>query len=477
LIAASDGELPDLGAESLAQVGRLKGVAGVLRRAATPSLALATYLFERAGWLRELLHDDSPAGMRQRATLGQVADLAREFGGRPALTGDDMAAFIEFVRISLESGDLGASDEVLTASDVVHVLTVHRSKGLEWPVVLVPNLAVGRFPLTERDPLPLPPGLVHGVVSDEGVEESCLFYVASTRARDHLILSRAEKYGRSTAVAAPFLQPLVEALEPPGYLSSRRAGPFEEPLASPAPSTEPSVFVREFPLAALEAYQQCGQRAKYEYVYGLHGDERGYGRFHGAVYATLAWIASEVSSGSPPGVEAALAELARHWEGSGLDDHWYEKGFRRRAQGIVRAFATRSLTGSRVAMRHHATLHVGDGEWSVEVTVDEVEEQDGRHIYRRHHFGPPAKSHRDRDDRLPLYAALHQQLHGDAPFEIRLHYPFYGGDILVSLTARVVSNHLTKMAKLIHAVEAEQFAPNPSRDRCSHCPFNLICPA
>ena len=38
----------------------------------------------------------------------------------------------------------GEADFVLNAVDLT---TVHRAKGLEWPVVLVPSMTAGRFPL------------------------------------------------------------------------------------------------------------------------------------------------------------------------------------------------------------------------------------------------------------------------------------------------------------------------------------------
>ena len=43
-------------------------------------------------------------------------------------------------------------------------------------------------------------------------EEACLFYVALTRARDEVILSRADYYGRMQYRASPFLAPIREAL-------------------------------------------------------------------------------------------------------------------------------------------------------------------------------------------------------------------------------------------------------------------------
>lgn len=141
----------------------------------------------------------------------------------------------------------------------------------------------------------------------------------------------------------------------------------------------------------------------------------------------------------------------------------------------MRAFSERLAPGSRVTIRRRAALRLDDGR-VVEVNVDEEEVRDGKHIYRRYHFGRPAKSHKD-DHRLALYAALHRQDHADVPFEVRLYYPLSGLEQPSDPTARVISNRTGKMAELIRAIEAGGFRPKQSLERCPPCPFNLICPA
>lgn len=63
--------------------------------------------------------------------------------------------------------------DVLDAFNRVQLSTVHRAKGLEWPVVVVAGLTKGKLP--------------H--VSGCAKEERRILYVAVTRAQDHLILS------------------------------------------------------------------------------------------------------------------------------------------------------------------------------------------------------------------------------------------------------------------------------------------------
>lgn len=480
LYAARDGEVEGLTAEGQAQADRLRRLAGALGHQPTPWYVIASYVFEHASWVRTLLGDTTPAVQRRLSTLGQLAGLVRDFAARAALAGStDTRAFLDFLHASMEAGELGTSDDALTTSAAVHVLTVHRSKGLEWPAVFVPNLAQSRFPLDgDRTPLPLPPGLVHGedALADE-VEEACLFYVAVTRARDELTLSRAERYSRNTPDPAAYLDHLVDALQPSGYLRLV-AAPSLLPAAPESSTERPDgwAFTGAATFRDLETYEDCPKRFQYERVYRLGSDERGYLSFHNAVYAVMSWAAACAAVGDPPDPAAAVAKLAARWADTGLAEHWFGAAYRRRAERILQTFAGRLRPGQQVAIRHQVPLQLGNR--TLVLTVDELEEiPDGRRIWRRHHFGHPAQSHHKTDHHPALFTAAHAQHYGATPYEVRLYYPMHDRDEPAAPTAQVIRNRTTKMVQLMGDIEVGRFPPKPSSERCSTCPFVFICPS
>ncbi|MEW1723388.1 ATP-dependent DNA helicase [Streptomyces sp. NPDC093109] len=127
------------------------------------------------------------------ALFDAAARAERRTGGRGALN------FLE----ELDAQDIAA--DTLTRRtvrpDAVRLMTAHRAKGLEWPLVVVAGVQEGLWPdvrrrgsLLEADRIgrdglaePLTPGALL-------TEERRLFYVAATRARDRLVV---------TAVKAP----------------------------------------------------------------------------------------------------------------------------------------------------------------------------------------------------------------------------------------------------------------------------------
>ena len=102
---------------------------------------------------------------------------------------------------SLTAGD--ESNAVLEALDAVNLMTVHASKGLEFPIVFVVNLAKGAAGFPKPVRVSNEDVSVGPFVSEMDEEERFrereetkrLLYVALTRARDRLYLSATVKDG------------------------------------------------------------------------------------------------------------------------------------------------------------------------------------------------------------------------------------------------------------------------------------------
>jgi DNA helicase-2/ATP-dependent DNA helicase PcrA len=163
--------------------------------------------------------------------------------------------------------------------DCVDVLTVHQSKGLEWPVVFMPGLVQGRFPSKfagqGQDWLipesAFPPDSRRRYEGGE-VEERRLFYVAMTRARDVLYLPRFKRL-KINFKPSPFLVEVAGA-DPP--IAS--ALPLPEPFTPSADEAQeqPTVSFSELAL-----YEQCPLRFRFSNSLGFQPQlvtELGYGK-------------------------------------------------------------------------------------------------------------------------------------------------------------------------------------------------------
>ena len=103
------------------------------------------YRFLRAsGLLASLVGTDTPAAEEQLQNIARFFEIVRS---QSALLADDRAAFVApHLATLIEAGDDPATAELDPDADAVAVLTVHKAKGLEFPVVFLPGMVAGRFP-------------------------------------------------------------------------------------------------------------------------------------------------------------------------------------------------------------------------------------------------------------------------------------------------------------------------------------------
>lgn len=96
--------------------------------------------------------------------------------------------------------------------DAVDLTTVHRAKGLEWPVVFIPSMTANRFPTTRAGEVQdwLVPRTLFAADRYEGgdADERRLFYVGLTRARDWVSVSRHDRVTTKTVRASPYYREL-----------------------------------------------------------------------------------------------------------------------------------------------------------------------------------------------------------------------------------------------------------------------------
>ena len=131
---------------------------------------------KKSGLVLELKKDGTPEGVSKIENIEELLNGIRDFvEGQKELAGakGSLSEFLEDVALATDFDNEKESD-----SDSVYLMTIHLSKGLEFPVVFIVGLEEDLFPsalsLSTRSELE---------------EERRLFYVAMTRAEQRVVLT------------------------------------------------------------------------------------------------------------------------------------------------------------------------------------------------------------------------------------------------------------------------------------------------
>ncbi len=189
----------------------MKDLAG--RASAMPVRAILDEVISRSGFIAHL--DAMPDGATRKQNVAELLAGASAFDAERS---GGLPEFLERAALASESDQVGAN------GGRVALMTLHTSKGLEYPVVFMAGMEEGLFPhQRSRD------------ADDDLEEERRLCYVGMTRARELLYLTNTltrELYGqRNEARPSRFVQEIDRAL-------IRRIAPAEQKppfIRPPAP--------------------------------------------------------------------------------------------------------------------------------------------------------------------------------------------------------------------------------------------------
>jgi DNA helicase-2/ATP-dependent DNA helicase PcrA len=478
-----------------------------------------------SGILGRLAQAESVAAEEELGNIARFFEIVRT---QSALLADDRAIFLaRHLGTLIDAGDDPATADLDPDADAVAVLTVHKAKGLEFPVVFLPGLVAGRFPVAARkETLGLPVELVEELLPEGDFqlqEERRLFYVAMTRARDELVVSHAADYGGNRARrVSPFV---IEALDAPlagTWDSSWRVSPpmerlegFEPRPAVAEPPPAPVTGPLSLSHSAIDDYLTCPLKFKFGHVLRIPTAAH-----HSLVYgAALHAAVQQFHRRQARGEVMSQLELNEAFEAAWTNDGFLSREHEaarleagraalarfREAQlvpgSVVPAWVERefsfSLGGDRIRGRmDRVDIEPADGSAAADPAValaiasaraDVIEptfELLGRERvtitdYKSSDLRDPVRAkQRTRDSlQLQIYAMAYEAMTGRLPDAVQLYFLDSGLVSRVEVDEQRLAKARTRMATAAAGIRARDYEPSPSPLACTYCPYREICPS
>jgi hypothetical protein len=361
--------------------------------------------------------------------------------------------------------------------NAIRLMTIHGSKGLEFPVVHVPGLnadTMPKRPHMSRPKCPPPDGMIEGAtgsaekefLASHEEEQDCLFYVAMSRARDRLRLYSCSHSGNRSRPISSFMARLGTDISQVPVIPTRELP--EDPSKRPVPIG----FAEACSWQAwhFDTYDGCPRRLLYEHVLGVRGaiERTPYRHVHDAVRKLCQSI---VEAGGLPD-DSELERLAheacndRH-----LSEHGYFDDFKRFAAAMVQFFGASRRDLEPVERR---ALSIEFGADRVQVLPDDVLKGPEGHLVRRVQTGHFKKNAESKFAARALVMAARDAF-PDAKVQI-LHL----ADRMttdVAPDAAQEGKDKGKMKEILASIRGGAFPTKASSFTCPGCPALFICDA
>ncbi|HAV45401.1 UvrD-helicase domain-containing protein [Halomonas aquamarina] len=444
-----------------------------LKPEATPWRAFASLYLDRTRLAARYAHGLTEKEPLSAIALWQLQNFLRstyiERRGYPV---GDLLDHIRRLVILSDERDLRDLPVAAQSLDAVRLLTIHKSKGLEFKAVHMPSLSAGSLPQSANQIRALSPP--NGLIGGEGIrgldalkpghdeEQECLFFVALSRAEDRLFLYAPSKQrgvqsrgGAKSQKSSPFIDRLGDTVSIEAPLAANEV----PPLLSSCVDVQFEETVTLTP-AQLALFDKCPRRFLFTHVLKLGGrrTESAFMQMHAAVQGAIDALLNGPSNEIPD-----------------FDEYWQARGPAENANAEDYEVAGRRLFDFLITLRKSdkplalCDFEIDIGAAKIVVKPDDyVERSDGRLVFRRIWTGRKTSNATE-----SLDAAAYQLAAGrDAEVE----FVFLTDEVAapISLSQKKIKNRQDKIVDAVGKILSGDFPPNPNRT-CPRCPHFFVC--
>ena len=404
---------------------------------------------------------------------------------------------VDWIDLSRELGESPlASDLDWTEINAVNILTVHSSKGLEFPVVFLVNLVSRRFPSTERsEQIPISEDLIKEILPEGDYheqEERRLFYVGMTRAKDRLYFTAADYYGegkREKKLSLFISEALGDTksaekknIKQLSFLSYGHSG---EVIKS---KEMPKVKIDYLSYSQINTFKTCPRYYKLKYILKIPTSPTAALSFGSSMHATMRDFYSQVEKGEKPTAKLILALLDKNWINEGYSTRSHERKMRSRGEIYLKNYLKKEFDPSNLPIAleedfsvplilpHERPLRIGGRMDRVDINengiLEIVDYKTGERI--------PSQRDVDKDLQLTFYALaatlIREKPFEKSPEEIKLSLYYFDKQEKISTrrTKKELEDAIKEIFEWRKKIENSNFEC-ANTYMCKNCEYKSLC--
>jgi DNA helicase-2/ATP-dependent DNA helicase PcrA len=390
-----------------------------------------------------------------------------------------------------------------TRNNAVNILTIHSSKGLEFPFVFVVNLVSQRFPSRDRkEQIPVPSDIIRETLpqgNENLQEERRLFYVAMTRAKDKLYLTASRFYGdgkRARKISPFVIEALGEAAidaivkkqtvaDTGQQLSLLEV--LNDNLAQEKAPIIPEKVVTHTPTyisySQLQTFHVCPLHYKLRYILNVPSPASPALSYGVSVHSSLRDFFQLMQEKEPLTANRIHALLEQNWIKVGYESKKHEQQAYDQADTMLLSFAKQTLAEPPQTIGIELPFNFSLDKLKIGGRIDRIDQlPDGKIEIIDYKTGPnvPTEKKVKEDFQLSFYALAATQMRdgilNKQPEEIILTLYYLEANKKLSTTRSAADLEIAKekILALVDEISHSDFRCSGGR-LCKDCEYKMVC--
>ena len=409
-------------------------------------------------------------------------DYHNETGEMPTVVN-----LVDYLDMIIEAGENPAQAEIEDI-DTINLMTVHASKGLEFPVVFMVNLVSGRFPTRNQgDTIEVPEELIKETLptgNEHIQEERRLFYVGMTRAQKYLFMTLGKNYGgKRDTIPSGYLQETGLKIQEIKGTDKEKKAKQSSLFGVETKFREPKIIKIEGKAPEYLSYSQidnyliCPLRYKYSYTLKIPVPPKHTLSFGTTIHETLKEFHVRKMFGKEVTLDELLEIYEKKWIPLGYRDEKHRKAQFEYGKEVLKKYyeENNNLKFKHLGLEKNFILDI-DG-LKINGKIDRIDQlPDGKIEIIDYKTGnTKTQKEVDNDVQMTIYTMAATEALKIKPDILSFYYVESGTKLSTKRTKKQVEAQKKIIKEVAEEIKEGNFEPKPGKD-CEWCDYKEICP-